>query len=198
MIAAMIGRKFAPILGLAIALGFASCGSKRAADIPLGNWEKEAALVASTSTSTPSHSLPKTEYPFDDQGNYIASWAARGESRFGHKINSAYANHTPSTVHKNTTRTWEPAPRHAPSVTPAPRHVSKPVVASATPSPKPTSASTATPTPAKKSLRYHKVLASDTLYGLSRKYSTTVEKIQSVNGLTSTKILTGSTIKIPG
>ena len=68
-------------LAFGIAASFCSCGSK-SVSIPLGNWEEEAALVAS-STMTPEHSLPKTEYPFDAQGNYIASWAVLGERRFG-------------------------------------------------------------------------------------------------------------------
>ena len=57
--------------------------------IPTGNWEIEAVLVAS-STKTPEHTLPKTEYPFDEEGNYISEWAALGESRFG-KASSTWA-----------------------------------------------------------------------------------------------------------
>ena len=55
-----------------------------------GNWEKEAQLV-SGSTRTPKHSLPKTEYPFEDRGNYISSWAASGEGKFG-KAHSTWAS----------------------------------------------------------------------------------------------------------
>lgn len=42
----------------------------------------------------------------------------------------------------------------------------------------------------------HKVQAGDTLYSLSKKYNTTVEKIQQLNGLTSTNLSVGQELKI--
>ncbi|MFT5856639.1 MAG: hypothetical protein ACI8XO_003893 [Verrucomicrobiales bacterium] len=65
----------------ATAAVFCSC-SGGSGYYALGNWENEAQLV-SGSTKTPEHSLPKTEYPFDETGNYIAAWAASGEGSFG-------------------------------------------------------------------------------------------------------------------
>lgn len=44
----------------------------------------------------------------------------------------------------------------------------------------------------------HTVIAGDSLWGISRKYGTTVEAIQSANGLTSTVIRVGETLIIPG
>lgn len=43
----------------------------------------------------------------------------------------------------------------------------------------------------------HTVVAGDSLWGLSRKYSTTVEAIQAANGITGTTIRTGQTLVIP-
>lgn len=43
----------------------------------------------------------------------------------------------------------------------------------------------------------HTVVAGDSLWGLSRKYSTTVEAIQAANGITGTTIRTGQTLIIP-
>jgi endogenous inhibitor of DNA gyrase (YacG/DUF329 family) len=83
-----MSQKFLFICGALAAAAFTSCSTK-SASIPLGNWEKEAAMVAG-STETPEHSLPKTEYPFDETGNYVAAWAASGESRFG-KASSTWA-----------------------------------------------------------------------------------------------------------
>ncbi|MEM0896207.1 MAG: LysM peptidoglycan-binding domain-containing protein [Verrucomicrobiota bacterium] len=45
--------------------------------------------------------------------------------------------------------------------------------------------------------RYHKVAAGDTLWGLSRKYGTTVSAIKKANGLSSDTIVNGRTLKIP-
>lgn len=42
----------------------------------------------------------------------------------------------------------------------------------------------------------HRVQAGDTLYSLSKKYNTTVEKIQQLNGLTSTNLSVGQELKI--
>jgi flagellum-specific peptidoglycan hydrolase FlgJ len=42
----------------------------------------------------------------------------------------------------------------------------------------------------------HKVQAGDTLYSLSKKYNTTVERIQHLNGLTSTTLSVGQELKI--
>lgn len=43
----------------------------------------------------------------------------------------------------------------------------------------------------------HTVASGDTLWGLARKYGTTVGAIQAANGLTSTNIRTGQTLTIP-
>ena len=43
----------------------------------------------------------------------------------------------------------------------------------------------------------HVVKPGDTLYSLSRKYGTTVSKIQKANGLRGTNIRDGSTLVIP-
>ena len=44
----------------------------------------------------------------------------------------------------------------------------------------------------------HTVVAGDSLWGLARKYGTTIEAIQTANGLTNTNIRTGQTLTIPG
>lgn len=70
--------KSVALLATAVAL----CSCSGGGSYSLGNWEREARMVAG-STKTPEHSLPRSEYPFDDRGNYIAAWAASGEGRFG-------------------------------------------------------------------------------------------------------------------
>jgi LysM repeat protein len=44
----------------------------------------------------------------------------------------------------------------------------------------------------------HTVVAGDSLWGLARKYGTTIEAIQAANGLTTTNIRTGQQLTIPG
>jgi len=44
----------------------------------------------------------------------------------------------------------------------------------------------------------HTVVSGDSLWGLARKYNTSVESIQTANGLTDTVIRTGQTLTIPG
>ena len=44
----------------------------------------------------------------------------------------------------------------------------------------------------------HTVVAGDSLWGLARKYGTTIEAIQAANGLTNTNIRTGQQLVIPG
>ncbi|MEM9480552.1 MAG: LysM peptidoglycan-binding domain-containing protein [Verrucomicrobiota bacterium] len=45
--------------------------------------------------------------------------------------------------------------------------------------------------------RYHKVAAGDTLWGLSKRYGTSVSAIKRANGLSSDTIVNGRTLKIP-
>ena len=45
--------------------------------------------------------------------------------------------------------------------------------------------------------KYHRIVSGDTLYGLARKYGTSVSAIKRANGMTSDVIFKGKTIKIP-
>jgi LysM repeat protein len=82
---------------------------------------------------------------------------------------------------------------------------SKPAPSTPTPKPKTSSSSSSTvkkkptTTAAKKSSssKTHTVSKGDTLYGLARKYGTTVAKIKSANGMSSDLIRLGQKVKIP-
>lgn len=87
------------------------------------------------------------------------------------------------------------------TTTPQPRPVSRP---QPKPAPKPAAAPKPAPKPKavvmkpkKKAPIRHRVTRSDTLYGLSRKYGTTVGAIQRANNLRGTTIVTGKTLLIP-
>ena len=47
------------------------------------------------------------------------------------------------------------------------------------------------------SSKSHRIVAGDTLYGLARKYGTSVSAIKRANGMTSDVIIKGKTIRIP-
>jgi len=83
-----------------------------------------------------------------------------------------------------------------PSVYPSPdgpRINSHGAIVSAAPAPTPAVSSSAAPP----SARYHTVKKGDTLYGLSRRYGTSVSAIQRANGLRSSTIGIGKKLRIP-
>ncbi len=49
----------------------------------------------------------------------------------------------------------------------------------------------------KSNAKYHRIVSGDTLYGLARKYGTSVSAIKRANGMSSDVIIKGKTIKIP-
>jgi len=172
-------------LAIAAAATLSSCvGNGGTTQIPLGNWETEAALVASPTTATPEHALSKIEYPFDAEGNYIAAWAAGNVESIEVEPTNLVAASAPASG---------PGPVETPPLAQLTDTRKPPAAAGA-----PVIAAPAPPPEATPGSRYHKVSGSDTLWGLSRKYGTTVSAIQRANGLSDTTIRTGSTIKIPG
>jgi LysM repeat protein len=73
-----------------------------------------------------------------------------------------------------------------------------PTIVQAKPKPKPTQVVKSKPKPKPTpSVRYHTARKGDTLYGLSKRYGTTVGKIQSANGIKGSVIRLGQRLKIP-
>jgi LysM repeat protein len=108
--------------------------------------------------------------PFDEDGNYIEAWA----------------DNPPKPGLVLSSRDPKPAPRIAST----PKPVYKPTPApAARPKPKPVVVKP-------KRIR-HSVRKGDTLWGLARKYGTTVTKIKKANGLRSDVIRVGKTYLIP-
>jgi nucleoid-associated protein YgaU len=115
--------------------------------------------------------------PFDEDGNYIEAWADNPPSR------------------KNR-RSTEPPPEPAIASVPDPTPVSKPRTSPPKPKPKPVSKPKPKPKPKPQYVR-HTVKKGDTLYGLSRKYGTSVSAIKTANGISGTMIRDGQSLKIP-
>ena len=137
-----------------LALSLSGCTSTNSSSTKVRyyDWSGLDAQLPNGANSTPTHNLPRYEYPFDSKGKYVSSWAAEGDRRLGRKSSTSRA-----TSRKRTAR-------------------------------KPSSSSNS---------KYHRIVSGDTLYGLARKYGTSVSAIKRVNGMTSDVIFKGKTIKIP-
>ena len=142
------------IITIFLALSLSGCTSTNSSSTKVRyyDWSGLDAQLPNGTTSTPSHNLPRYEYPFDSKGRYVSSWAAEGDRRLGRKSSTSRA-----TSRKRTAR-------------------------------KPSSSSNS---------KYHRIVSGDTLYGLARKYGTSVSAIKRANGMTSDVIFKGKTIKIP-
>ncbi|MGC6427604.1 MAG: LysM peptidoglycan-binding domain-containing protein [Akkermansiaceae bacterium] len=128
--------------------------------------------------------------PFDENGNYVEAWADNPpKSRKSRKTTSKPPWKTASRP--------KPQPQATAQTT---RSLSRPQPQpQATPRPKPRVQAKPQPKPVKVAPRgiRHRVKKGDTLYGLARKYGTTVSRIQKANRLRGTIIRTGSTLLIP-
>ena len=138
-------------------------------------------IAVNSSSATPPHSMSRGEYPFDSRGNYVTSWAAEG--RGATSADSQY-------------QAWKSS-HSSPSVTRvSSSSSSRPTTSRSSSSSSSRTSSTKKPTASRSSTIYHTVRSGETLYGLARKYGTTVSKIKSANGLKSDLIRIGQKIKI--
>lgn len=139
--------------------------------------------------------------PFDSRGNYVERWAddkSKGswwrKSTVAGTDAVASTKPTPPVIASNTPPIPQPPTR--PSVKPV-----APVggVASTTPQakPKPKPTSTVRVKPKRKPPIRYTVKKGDTLWGLSRKYKTSVTAIQRANGLKGTNLRIGRRLLIP-
>lgn len=119
--------------------------------------------------------------PFDSNGNYVEAWADNPPKSL--RARNRGTNPKPSAKPKETPKP-KASPKQQTKVTPT--QAPKPA-----PKPKPKSVKVKP-----KTIR-HTVVKGDTLWGLSRKYGSSVSKIQKANGLSGTKIINGRTLVIP-
>lgn len=149
---------------------------------------------------TPPHRMSHADYPFDSNGNYVTSWAAEGGRSEGASDYRSSARHhdddppAPKKSTKASSRSETASSKKSPPPSkPTSSTKSKSTVASksdSAPAKKPASSGGGGGTK-------HVVKGSDTLYGLARKYGTTVDKIKKANGLTSDNLRDGRTLTIP-
>lgn len=120
--------------------------------------------------------------PFDSRGNYVEAWADDPSKWNGRSVPETKPAREPETEVAPKTPEPEPAVVRRPAPVPSVRLVSNPKPKPKPPAPKFTS---------------HKVRRGDTLYGLAKKYGTSVGAIQKANGLNSSLIRLGATLRIP-
>lgn len=117
--------------------------------------------------------------PFDSRGNYVESWADDPSKWNGRSVPTPSQPEEPQVASNTTT---------APVVTPSPQASTTTVTAAPKPKPKPKPKPSAT---------YHTVRKGDTLYGLAKRYGTSVSSIQKANGISGSIIRLGQKLKIP-
>jgi LysM repeat protein len=126
--------------------------------------------------------------PFDSRGNYIESWADKPSRWRGRSV--------PTPPKNMPTKPTEPAPQVASTTPPPPPSIAS---TSRPPAPKPAAKPKPKPKPVKVKPKTRRITVQkgDTLYGLARRYGSSVAKIKSVNGLKSDLIKPGQRLTIP-
>lgn len=156
---------------------------------------------SSGTASTPSHNMSRSEYPFDENGNYHEEWVK------GNDTNANVVDLTKNNPPSIFTGTTDPRDADTPPATkpskvassgggskPASKPASKPTVATAKSKPAPK------PKPKAPAPKFTTVTVAkgDTLYGLSKRYGASVAAIQAANGMgSSTTLKDGRSLKIP-
>jgi LysM domain len=134
------------------------------------------------SARTPNHGMARADYPFDENGNYVTSWAAEGEppapTRRSSRVRHYDDDDAPPKRKSSTSITKKKAPTKSTAST-----------------------SKSKSTPIKKASSggsvKHTVKSGDTLFSLARKYGSTVAKIKSANGMTSDVLRDGRVLTVP-
>ncbi len=165
----MIHAPLRIVLSLAILLTLVSCGSSpRVRGVPR-NLPK---IDLHGSAATPSHSMEKVDYPFDEKGDYVTAWASSsGRAGSVSDFESWRSSHEGSVSRRN------PSP------------VRK--VSSSSSKKKDASSSKS------KSSSSYTIKKGDTLGAIAIRHGTTVSKIKAANGMSSDFIREGKTLKIP-
>ncbi len=128
---------------------------------------------------TPPHGMNKSEYPFDDSGNYRRDWVKSGST--GRTSSSTLSPDPVINGYGARTSVSVPAarPPSVPQTVYAPPRTINP----------PTKTSPGVTT-------YHTVKSGDTLYSISRKYGTSVTELKRTNGLSGDLIRLGQSLRI--
>jgi hypothetical protein len=110
----MLDRLLLAILPALLTLALASCGSTKptsSSDLPTFSGPRPA---VTGSSARPVNHLPTTEFPFDANGNYITSWAAAGDKKYGavRASSSSSSRSSSSRSTRSSTKRSSPAPSY--------------------------------------------------------------------------------------
>jgi LysM repeat protein len=178
-------RKFRPV---ALLLAAALCPLLFTQCKTTAGSYKDVEYDPSTLKTPSGHGMQKKEYPFDDDGNYRKDWVksnATGKVRSADKLPEPAAPAAPATP--ATVASTDTTPPTGGYYGPA---TGAGAVSAAAASPPPTTPPTATP-------QYHKVASGDTLFSLASRYSTSVDELKRVNGLSGDTIRLGQSLRVP-
>ncbi|GAA5483912.1 LysM peptidoglycan-binding domain-containing protein [Haloferula sargassicola] len=136
---------------------------------------------------------PSGTGPFDSSGNYVEAWADNPSKWNGRSVSprEPLAQNNPEPTPTATVR--QVTPRPTPTSSSTTTVVSKP---KPKPTPKPAPKPKPKPKPKATYLAYT-VRKGDTLYGLAKRYGSTVAKIQKASGISGSNIRIGQKLKIP-
>ncbi len=142
--------------------------------------------------------------PFDSRGNYIERWANdKSKGVVWRKSTTSGPSSSPAVVPPVVAAITPATPQ--PAARPAGPRPNPPVGGTATPSPRPSAAVASLPKsrpsvkakPKRKPPVRHTISKGDTLWGISRRYNTSVTAIQRANGLKGTHLKIGRRLLIP-
>lgn len=140
---------------------------------------------------------PSGTGPFDSRGNYVEAWAD-DPSKWSGKSVPTPSDPPEVQLVSNDTPPPPPVTVTAPSVAPRPTpSLSTGTTTVTISNPKPKPKPVVKPKPKPKST-IHSVRKGDTLYGLAKRYGTTVGALQRANSIKGSTIRIGQKIKIPG
>jgi len=151
-----------------------------------------------------SHYNPPGTGPFDSQGNYVESWADRPSKWRGRSVPTPPSSLASTEKHKKTPKpAAKPQPKPQPTAVDAntssrpKRTQSSPKVASTPkpkpkPKPKPTRVKPKRPAPIRVTVK-----KGDTLWGIARRYKSSVTAIKKASGLKSDVIKPGQKLVVP-
>lgn len=171
-------QRAASLLFAVLSLFLANCRSSRSG-------------YSGADSSTPSHGMSQSEYPFDEYGNYREDWVKNGKPSYA----SQYENADVVDLTKDNPRS--PFAGTSEASDDRPKQTKR---SSSSSSRSKSTASKSKPKPKKPAPKYTTITIKkgDTLYGLAKRYGTSVKAIQSANGMGgATALRDGRSLKIP-
>lgn len=142
------------------------------------------------------HGMERKDYPFDESGTYRKDWVKSNSGGRDRSASRAAPEPVPATTEVDSAATGStsyPSYQEASAARGSASFVGPADAAAGStsaPSESPGEASAPVAT-------YHKVASGDTLFSLASRYKTSVAELKRVNALTSDRIRTGQSLRIP-